>query len=139
DILAHGIPQPQVQRRALFVQRTRASFLARLSRLATRATEPLLFFALPTISATLGTASSRGFSADSMAYVDAARHIVRAQGISQNILFIPSMPTLPTPFVQFAPLYSITVAAVSALGPSLPIAARLVSLLAFGLSGVVIW
>ncbi len=74
-----------------------------------------------------------------MSYVDMARHLARGQGLSTSMIAPYYAPRLPSPISLWPPLYPAAAAALSKLGIPMVGAARLVSILAFGLSVGLVW
>jgi len=99
----------------------------------------VLLGGLGLFTALLATSSSQGFSPDSTVYVDAANHIAAGEGFTTTILFTDSEPIVPTPLTTWPPLYPATIAGVHKLGISTAVAARIVPLVAFSLSVVLLW
>ncbi|MDR7519773.1 MAG: glycosyltransferase family 39 protein [Armatimonadota bacterium] len=85
------------------------------------------------------TASARGFNPTAMVYVEAARHLLAGQGMSTDILFTTSVPRLPSPLSVWGPFYPVTAAGLAWIGLDVAVAARVSSVLAFGLSVVLVW
>ncbi len=106
---------------------------------------PLWLFQLPTLVvlaalvALFETAHLPGFDTAEMIHVDLARHIARGEGISASILFPNYVPKLPSPVSLLPPLYPAAIAGVSKLGMDVAVAARVVSILSFGLSVGLLW
>lgn len=106
---------------------------------------PLRLLQLPTLVvlgalvALLETAHLPAFDTAEMIHVDLARHIARGEGISASILFPNYVPKLPSPVSLLPPLYPATIAGVSKLGIDVAVAARVVSILSFGLSVGLLW
>ena len=82
----------------------------------------------------LYTALSPGFDPTGMIYVDMARHMAAGDGIAGSIYFPSHVPKNPSPIALWPPLYPAAIAGVSLLGIDLRIAARLISVGAFGMS-----
>ena len=85
------------------------------------------------------TTREEGFNPTAMVYVDAARHLRNGQGISTTILFTSSVPKVPSPLSVWPPVYPIAIAATTWLGIDAAVAARLISLLAFSASVLLVW
>ncbi len=85
------------------------------------------------------TALAEGFNPTAMVYVDAARHLINGQGMSSTVLFTSSVPRLPSPLSVWPPAYPVAIGAMTWLGIDLAIAARVISLLAFGVSALLVW
>ena len=99
----------------------------------------VLLFGLGLFTALLATSHSRGFSPDSKVYVDSANQIARGEGFTSTILFTDSEPTVPAPLTTWPPLYPATIAGVHKLGIGTEVAARIVALVAFSFSVVLLW
>ncbi len=72
-------------------------------------------------------------------YVDIARHVAKGEGITTSMLAPYYMSKLPAPIWLWPPLYPETIASVTRLGIDAPVAARIVSIVAFGLSVGLVW
>jgi len=99
----------------------------------------VLLGGLGLFTAFLATSFSPGFGPDSTVYVDAANNLARGEGFTTAILFTNSEPIVPTPLTTWPPLYPATIAVVHKLGISTVVAARIVPLVAFSLSVVLLW
>ena len=86
------------------------------------------------VVALLHTATLPGFDPTGMIYVDMARHIAAGDGIAGSIYFPSHVPKSPSPIALWPPLYPAAIAGVSLLGIDPGIAARLISVVAFGMS-----
>jgi hypothetical protein len=98
-----------------------------------------LWVALGIAVALAQTATSPGFDPTGMIYVDIARHLAAGDGIAATIYFPSHVPRVPSPISLWPPLYPAAIAAVSGLGMSAVIAARVVSIAAFGASVGLTW
>jgi len=74
-----------------------------------------------------------------MAYVDFSRHMARGDGLATSMLASYYIPRIPSPISLWPPLYPASVAGLSKLGFTVPVAARLVSVMAFALTAAVLW
>lgn len=74
-----------------------------------------------------------------MAYVDFSRHMAKGDGLATSMLAPYYTPRIPSPISLWPPLYPASVAALSKLGFAVPVAARLVSVIAFALTVAVVW
>ncbi len=98
------------------------------------------FLILPMLVVLLETAYVPPFADPmEMGYVDMARHLAKGEGLATSMLAPYYMPRIPSPISLWPPLYPATVAAVSKLGIDVVVAARIVSIAAFGLSVTLVW
>ncbi len=97
------------------------------------------FIALGIAAALAQTATSPGFDATGMIYVDMARHLARGEGIVSTIYFPSHVAKFPSPIALWPPLYPAVIAAFLAVGVDAAIASRIVSVAAFGVSVGVVW
>jgi hypothetical protein len=85
------------------------------------------------------TATSPGFDPTGMIYVDMARHLAAGDGVAGSIFFPSHVPKHPTPIALWPPMYPAAIAFLSLLGIDAAVAARVVSIVAFGASTVLVW
>jgi len=97
------------------------------------------FVALGVAVALGQTATTTGFDATGMIYVDMARHIARGEGIVSTIYFPSHVPKFPSPIALWPPLYPAVIAGFLVLGVDAAIASRIVSLAAFGVTVGILW
>ncbi len=98
------------------------------------------FFTLAIVVVLLETAYLPRFGDPlEMVYVDMARHLAAGEGLATSVLAPYYEPKLPFPISYWPPLYFAVVAGVSKLGVEAPVAARTVSIVAFGLSVGLVW
>ena len=71
-----------------------------------------------------------GFTTDSDAFIDVARTLLEGKGLAQSVVDF-WRPGIPDPLGMWPPVYPLAIAALGALGVALPLAARLLSGIAF--------
>lgn len=100
----------------------------------------LAVLGLAMVTALLETAYLPSFhDAMEMGYVDFARHIARGAGMSTSMLAPYYLPKIPSPISLWPPLYPALIAGVSKLGLAVPVAARAISIVMFGVTAMLVW
>lgn len=108
--------------------------------MASRRTVWVVVFVALGVAVALGqTATTTGFDATGMIYVDMARHIARGEGIVSTIYFPSHVPKFPSPIALWPPLYPAAIAGLLEMGVDAAIASRVVSLAAFGVTVGILW
>lgn len=121
-----------MSRRILSAEASTTAVLARML-------EAVLLCGLAMLVAFLQTASSSGFGQGSMTYIDVARHVAKGQGVTTDILFVDSIPRVPTPLSNWPPLYPVAIAGLARFGLDFAIAARWVAIAGAGGAVVLVY